>query len=174
MGLGIDIPGIPKSGIYAHDGLWDEEDTISDSTTLRPASGSTVGTGSRRRQSSKPTPPTLSANGSIRSRGRSGTISSMSNGNPGRDSMDEKGGPWLWTRKSNPSTPNMPETEILPTSKTLEVKEKRESRLNSLRKERSRSRLRGKGRKGELSVAVTDPDESVSRAPCDLTDQHAV
>ncbi|ORX33477.1 hypothetical protein BD324DRAFT_274629 [Kockovaella imperatae] len=158
-GLGVSIPGIPRSGLYAQDGLWDEDDGISDSTTLRPVSGSTVGTGQTARHSSKASPSTMNASASTKSRDRSGTASSAVQPIT-LESRESKS--WSWNRKS--ATPATPIISEVPSSPAIsQTPESKRGRVHSLKSQRSKSRLRGKGRKGELSVDVgNDPDESVS------------
>ena len=112
--------GIPTAGIYAEDGLWDDDE---ESQTIRPESTTTFG----RRQSSK-------AGGSLRS--RSGTASSVK----------EDKVLWNWGRKTPVTTPTMSDTERLPEVR-MEVS-------NGLKKEKTMSRLRGKGWRGELTVDV--------------------
>lgn len=130
--------GTPTAGIYARDGLWDEDDT-----SRRPAAR----------------PPLASTSAVSRKdlvtkgRNRSGTVSTVIN------KEEKSGGMWSWTKKSSGSP-------VIDTHRSPEIaraSHHEEEIKQVLRKEKSRSRLRGKGRRGELSVAVTgDPDESVS------------
>ena len=138
--------GTPREGIYAQDGLWDDDELSSEATTIRPSSGSTFGRHSSRRQSRPgPTPPA-----STKSRSRSGTVTSAAR-------PEEKSGMWTWGKKA--AVPMTPVPVPMPEARAEVV-----TQPKGLEKKKSKSLLRGKGRRGELSVNVSpgDPDESVS------------
>lgn len=138
--------GTPREGIYAQDGLWDDDELSSEATTIRPSSGSTFGHHSSRRQSRPgPTPPA-----STKSRSRSGTVTSAAR-------PEEKSGMWTWGKKA--AAPMAPVPVLMPEARAEVV-----TQPKCLEKKKSKSLLRGKGRRGELSVNVSpgDPDESVS------------
>ena len=170
-GVGIAFgSGLPKSGVYSHDGIWDEDDMISDSTTLRPMSVSTAGTSSKRRQSSKIV-SSMSVNGSIKSRGRSGTVGSVTQNHTknsstdtttGKEVKEGKAGVWHWGRKSQLNTPILEASERLPAS--IAMPEEKKTIAPSLRKEKSTSRLRGKGRRGELMVSVKNEADGIGQS----------
>ncbi|CAD6570341.1 MAG: hypothetical protein TREMPRED_005734, partial [Tremellales sp. Tagirdzhanova-0007] len=90
---------------------------------------------------------------SLKGRSRSGTVSTVA------QREDKSGGMWGWAKKAQTIEMQIsPETNIA-TSKEHDAK-------GGLRKEKSRSRLRGKGRRGELSLAfVGDADENVDSPP---------
>jgi hypothetical protein len=126
--------GTPTVGIYARDGIWDEDEE-SDVRSPSAASGST------RAQSSK------TGGSSVNGRSRSGTVGSAI-------VKEDKSGMWSWGRKSQ-MAPYIPD-EVVEPMMEVEVKP-----VKSLRERKSMSRLKGKGRRGELSVCV-DTDASVS------------
>ena len=128
--------GTPTAGVYAQDGIWDEDDAVSLAHTARPAS-STASVVTRKELS-------------LKGRSRSGTVSTVA------QREEKSGGMWGWAKKAQSiETPMSPET--------TKVASKEHDLKGGLRKEKSRSRLRGKGRRGELSLAfVGDADESVS------------
>lgn len=127
--------GIPKVGIYSQDGLWDEDETShSDAaTTIRPSSGSTFGASKSKAERN-----------SVKSRSRSGTMAS---------GAKTESGMWgAWGRKMSttaPLTEKMPNTiaEVIAQSPPVPPK--------GLEKKKSKSLLKGKGRRGELTVNVS-------------------
>jgi len=145
--------GTPKIGIYSHDGLWDEEETsFSDAaTTIRPESGSTFGA-----SKSKPD------RNSVKSRSRSGTMSSAAK---------TESGMWgSWGKKNPVATPL---AEKMPNTTSEAVMHGPAVPPKGLEKKKSKSMLRGKGRRGELSVNIshsTTEEEAVSCQSCDSAD----
>ena len=126
--------GAPTEGIYARDGIWDDDEDDTDLSVNR-ASSSTFGR----------------KNVTVKGRSRSGTMASVIRTAsppplPLPSSPREEGG-WGWGRKvSSTSTATASASEQ---DRTVKGK-------------KSFSKLRGKGRRGELSVAVNLADESVS------------
>lgn len=130
--------GVPTTGIYAQDGIWEEDELSSEATTIRPSSGSTFGHSSKRRQSIKPEKSS--------GRSRSGTVGSV-------HAKEEKS-MWAWGRK--PSGTNVPLSPVeLPASSVEVTALPSQIPFKSLEKKKSKSLLRGKGRRGELSVQVS-------------------
>jgi hypothetical protein len=137
--------GTPTVGIYAQDGLWDDDEQ-SETHTARPTSAapSSAGGSDRRRFSVK------TGSSATKGRSRSGTVSTVVN-----PREDESNRTWTpvpgWARKASfqadglalgsPSPDLMSSPEV--PSKSPVVKQKR-----------SMNRLRGKGRRGELTVDV--------------------
>jgi hypothetical protein len=105
--------GTPTVGIYAKDGLWDDDE--SETYTARPSSSAPSSASNKRRFSVK--------TGSSKGRSRSGTVTTV----------EER--PWA-KMQAMMDSPEMSSPEV-------KSKEKR-----------SNSRLRGMGRRGELSVDV--------------------
>jgi hypothetical protein len=138
--------GTPMNGLYAQDGIWDEDDESEvmssamgeGSSKGRSGASGTASTGTSRAVSSA-APST--ARSSLRMRSRSGTVSSAK----GKDGEEGEKGMWSWTRRARPSDP--PATAAHPLVVDKKVKKKE-----------SKSLLKGKGRRGELSVQV-DPEE---------------
>ena len=131
--------GTPTTGIYAHDGLWDED--------VRPdVRPSAIATTFNRRETQ--------ASGSLKGRSRSGTVSTVA-------AKEEKsGGMWAWGKKSHGTMT----VDVEHSPNPAEEVRKEGDGKPALKKEKSRGRLRGKGRRGELSVATAgDADESVSK-----------
>ena len=144
--------GTPLEGIYARDGLWDEED---DSIVL---SSSHAGTGSSRKgrsgagsvhtagtsrdaHGSSAAPST--ARSSLRMRSRSGTVSSAK----GKEAEEGEKGLWSWTRRARPSDPPATAHVHVPPA-VVTVADKK------VKKKESKGLLKGKGRRGELTVQV--------------------
>jgi hypothetical protein len=130
--------GTPSIGIYAQDGLWDEED-VSTASIPVPESGQA---------------PTVQRKDlSLKGRSRSGTITTVAH------KEEKSGGIWGWAKKSQGS----PEISMHRSPEVSKASPKESEIKRGLKKEKSRSRLRGKGRRGELNVTVLgDPNESVS------------
>ncbi|ORY22436.1 hypothetical protein BCR39DRAFT_551583 [Naematelia encephala] len=127
--------GTPTEGIYARDGLWDDDEVSEAHTAGASSSGTSV-----------------NLKKSVKGRSRSGTVSSITN-------PDEKSGVWNWGRKSPYMGSESPIIPFIP-----HAEEMLEKPVKALKKIKSRNTLRGKGRKGELSVVV-DPDESFEAPP---------
>ena len=149
--------GTPVNGIYARDGLWDEED---DSEVLSSAPGTSskgrsgtasVNTSGPSRAGSSVTPST--ARSSMRIRSRSGTVSSAK----GKDVDEGDKGMWGWARRGRPSDPPAPAVTA-----TVTVEKK-------VKKRDSKGLLKGKGRRGELTVQVDN--EEVCRFTLDMEDR---
>jgi hypothetical protein len=153
--------GVPTTGIYAQDGLWDDDELSSDATTVRPGSGSTFGQTSRKRASWK------AERSSVKGRSRSGTVSSSSN------AKDDKA-MWTWTRRPSTAARTTSQMERLPDSSMEAYPIPSPDTGRVVEKKKSKSMLRGKGRRGELTVDVPPAnlaDESVRRErsqPCSL------
>ncbi|OCF41586.1 hypothetical protein I317_04598 [Kwoniella heveanensis CBS 569] len=136
----IIAPGTPTVGVYARDGLWDDEDLDESNRTSRndKSAGS----------STNPATASSSRKASIASkaRSRSNTVSA--------NTVEEKAKIWTWGRPSmHASSPVMSSDE-------------QEKPVKGLEKKKSKGLLRGKGRRGELSVTVsTDVDESFEAPP---------
>lgn len=117
--------GTPTIGLYAQDGLWDEDESFeTNNSNVASSAASTI---DKKRLSTK--------TGSSKGRSRSGTVTTPLP----REEDRSGGGGWNWGKKAveNPSPAS---TQA---SSTRVVKEKK-----------SKSMLRGKGRRGELSVVV--------------------
>ncbi|WVR04383.1 hypothetical protein IAU60_001385 [Kwoniella sp. DSM 27419] len=133
-------PGTPTVGIYARDGLWDdeEEEQSQPSQSKRGTESSTTASSSRK---------TSIAASSSRVRSRSNTVSATVS-----SAEDKSRGAWTWRR------PSMVQSQSPMLAADVEMP------LKKVEKKKSRGLLRGKGRKGELSVKV-DPDESFEAPP---------
>ena len=137
--------GTPTVGIYAQDGLWEDEG-VGLHTTQLPRN--TI------------LPPRI-----LVKQGDTGRKATLRGGKPGETALiamqkEEKSSKiWTWSKKPNGSPPS-------DLQRSNDISEKMTQMVdvkNILKKEKSRSQLRGKGRRGELSVAVNgDPDESAS------------
>ena len=137
--------GTPKVGLYSQDGLWDEDDrSCSDAaTTIRPDSGSTFGASKSKSERS-----------SVKGRSRSGTMAS---------GVKTESGMWgSWGRKQSMAVPLTDKNS----NTTIEVSLQSPAVAPKvLEKKKSKSVLRGKGRRGELSVNISPSggdDEPVS------------
>lgn len=142
--------GIPRTGVYAQDGFWDEDSLSSDAHTIRPGSSSTTVNSDKKAQSSSRT--------SVKGRSRSGTVSSMT----AKEEVPlPSGGIWAWGKK----------TPVLEGGEQMETRMEVLEPANALEKKRSKSRLKGRGRRGELTVSVAPnpADESVSQYSCKPT-----
>ena len=129
--------GTPTSGVYARDGIWDSDDSddASEAQTVRPNSGATFGISSRRQSKS-----------SRAARSRSNTIGSA---------KDERAK--SWSRKSSTTSPGVqPPTpaETLPAHR-VDISTRPSVDAQRIQKKASKNMLRGKGRRGELSVQVS-------------------
>ncbi|WWD22010.1 hypothetical protein CI109_106498 [Kwoniella shandongensis] len=141
-------PGTPTVGIYAQDGLWDEEEEdrksrISDANTARPSSSATS------RKGSIATVP------SVKGRSRAGTMSAATAAAAavvGLGIEDSGKAGWAWNKKAG--------VEVSPTMPTDDGSKK------GLKKQKSKGFLKGKGRRGELNVVVPpEADESFEAPP---------
>ncbi|WWC59133.1 uncharacterized protein I303_101681 [Kwoniella dejecticola CBS 10117] len=133
-------PGTPTVGIYSQDGLWDDED-VDFNPQSKDIAGTTGSSSSRKN--------TLTD----KKNNRSGTIYSGATA-PG----EAKG--WTWRRPSmsQSHSPSIATEEQVPLPMPIPPK--------ALEKKKSKGLLRGKGRRGELSVQVpSDPDESFEAPP---------
>ncbi|WVF70129.1 hypothetical protein IAT40_004917 [Kwoniella sp. CBS 6097] len=134
-------PGTPTVGVYARDGLWDDEDEDDQANRndklAGPSNTATASSSSSRKASI-----------ASKARSRSNTVSA--------NTVEEKAKIWTWGRPSmHASSPVMSSDELEKPVKGL-----------GLEKKKSKGLLRGKGRRGELSVTVsTDVDESFEAPP---------
>jgi hypothetical protein len=110
--------GTPTAGIYARDGIWDEDEVS------EPRPPSSAASTSTRTQSS------------VKGRSRSGTVGSA---------MAKEDQGWSWSRRSRGPMPD------IVSGVDYGVQEKTEYRL---KEKKSMTKLRGKGRRGELSITV--------------------
>ncbi|KAK8846701.1 hypothetical protein IAR55_005788 [Kwoniella newhampshirensis] len=145
-------PGTPTVGIYAQDGLWDEEEEdrasgTSDAHTARPSSAST----SASRKASIATVP------SVKGRSRAGTMSAATAAAAvvvGLGIEDKGKAGWGWNKKASVASVDVgPSTPIDDRSG------------KGLRKQKSKGFLKGKGRRGELSVTVPAEAEEPFETP---------
>ena len=138
--------GTPMEGVYARDGIWDEEDdsevlssNLGEGSSKARSGISGAGSAGTSRAASSAAPST--ARSSLRMRSRSGTVSSAK----GKDAEEGDKSMWSWTRRARPSDP----PALAPSPSVLDKK---------VQQRQSKGLLKGKGRRGELTVQV-DPKE---------------
>lgn len=168
--------GTPTVGIYARDGLWDEEDEEAESslgdTTVSSSSGGRrtrppSGTGSTWTSSDKRSMTSKTA-GSTKGRSRSGTVTASSahghssmavspgpGASPVLPTHEDKssGGGWSWGRKASGGAGASRSPAVDTKSDHYDKPAK------TLKEKRSFSKLIGKGRRGELRVDVNDENK---------------
>ncbi|WVQ97757.1 hypothetical protein IAU59_004871 [Kwoniella sp. CBS 9459] len=133
-------PGTPTVGVYARDGLWDDDEDEHepniDKSSAGPSSTATATASSSRKASI-----------ASKARSRSNTVSA--------NTVEEKHKIWTWGRPSmHVSSPVMSSADEF------------EKPAKGLGKKKSKGLMRGKGRRGELSVTVsTDADEAFEAPP---------
>ena len=128
------------AGAYSQDGLWDEDEAARKLAAQPESSQAT----------------TVSREGhSLKGRSRSGIISTL----VPKEEKEKSGGMWGWAKKTHGS----PAVDVQLSPEVVKAPFREMNLISVVKKEKSLGRLRGKGRRGELSVTVTgDPDESVS------------
>lgn len=148
--------GTPTVGIYAQDGIWDDDDLSSEAATVRRGSGSTFGHHSAKVGSAS---ASVSGTGkgetsrsnrtSVKARSRSGTVGSAI--------VDKDRSMWSWNKRSGGVVETLPDARVevikqapVPVPTQVSVQQGK-----TLEKKKSKSLLRGKGRRGELSVNVS-------------------
>lgn len=135
--------GTPVVGIYAQDGIWDEED--SDVRTVSTATAKASGS------------EAASTYGDRSLSSRVGSYRSRSNTIIGPKDEEKQSGGWNWGRR--PTAAGIASTAVPDIAPVPKLKEKK-----------SKSMLRGKGRKGELSVMVSAENQrgavSLDLRPC--------
>jgi hypothetical protein len=130
--------GTPTTGIYAQDGFWDEDESVGHSTTGANTTSTANTSGVDLKSLSL-----KSATASLRTRSRSATVSTV---------LREEGtNMWGWKQRGEGSD-----------GLALEMEKEPEVKGKSLRKERSKSFLKGKGRRGEMSIILGEPGSLVS------------
>ncbi len=124
--------GTPTVGIYAQDGIWDDDESFETRQSI-----STVTSGADKSG--------RASKASVKTRSRSATISSVV-----KEGSESPGG-WSWNRRTQEvSVPDLP----APSKEEIKASK-------SLKKKESKLRLIGKSRRGELTTDA-NADESVS------------
>ncbi|KAK4685319.1 hypothetical protein P7C73_g4833, partial [Tremellales sp. Uapishka_1] len=120
--------GTPTVGIYAQDGLWDEDESEAYTSVPTHASSRAASVSTK--------------SASTKGRSRSATVTTMAGPDPS-SSM------WNWSRKTTPSAMPLGDSMVAGNVDLAPAK--------TIKEKKSKNRLKGKGRRGELSVVLNEP-----------------